>query len=568
MHRSLPAIQVCGALIAALLGLELRADALELERTTSGKPIVIRFIHPDRQAAAVLRLFEGCPAPHPAAALAAWKRASRDPDQLGKPVEAVVSFFNPEMIQEWSVFHDAQLQLGLDPKTGSARWLFTVPGDDGTIAALITALRLSGGSNEAALENGTIAVERMGGPGAAVGARSASGVMMASSRAELDRRLPLGIPGPSARAAAGRLKEGPTAPSTDPDSGLVFRIEPGRLALPERGSVSTLRAIGLARGLGCRAVVGSLGLVDDQVGLELTSELDLAQPLAEAGARNPRIDPEWLKWIPAGEAVAVASIATGRGDAYWEGVFALADRVDRADPARANLAPLRTRINLLASAVGARLEADLWPHLQGVTVALLADPDKPERPVRAALVLQMDEEAAARHLVADVLPRLAALWGRTKTENKPGPLPVAGPVAAADSVAPRSLGRPGGRPLEAAARGRTVLVGWGDQTLEVMFGAAEHSGSSVVPLIGAAGAGPALEPPARFGAFWPGRIRLPLKGLDGPTPLVRCLGEGSPIIWTGWNLDGRAHDRVRWRDLRRLVRHFLDAIPLDPATVR
>ena len=67
-------------------------------------------------------------------------------------------------------------------------------------------------------------------------------------------------------------------------------------------------------------------------------------------------------------------IARGRPRrGYWDGVFALADRVDRADPARANLAPLRTRINLLASAVGARLEADFWPHLRGVTVAWLAN---------------------------------------------------------------------------------------------------------------------------------------------------------------------------------------------------
>jgi hypothetical protein len=472
------------------------------------------------------------------------------------------------MVREWSVFHEARFQLGFDPETGTRQWRLTVPGDDGTLAALITALRLSGGSNEAPVGNGTIAVNRLGGPGAAVAARSAGGVVLASSRAELERGLPPGISGPSARLEAVGLKDDSGVPAADPDSGLVFRIEPGRMTVPARGSVATRRAIELARGLGCRTVDGRLGLVGDQVGLEITSELDPARPFAPGSAGNLAIDTEWLKWIPAGEAVAVASLAAGRGAAYWERAFALADRVDRADPARANLAPLRTRINLLASAAGARLEADLWPHLRGVTVAWLANPDKPEQSGRAVAVLQMDEDRAAQHLVADVLPRLAALWRRAKVETRPGQPqpPDAVRVAAGVSAVTRSLGRPGGRPLDAAARGRTVLVGWGDQALETMFRAAAHPEQSVMPLMGAASAGLAPQPLARVGAFWPGRMRLPVKGLDGPTPLVRCLADGPPIVWTGWNLDGRARDRVRWHDLHGLVRHFLAAIPLDSAT--
>ena len=144
MHRFFAFIAACVALLAGLLLMEPRASAIEFEQATSGEPIVVRLIHPDRQAAAVLRLFEGCAAPHPAAALAAWKRSTRDPNQLGKPLEAVISFFNPEMVREWSVFHEARFQLGFDPETGSGRWRLTVPGDDGTLAALITALRLSG----------------------------------------------------------------------------------------------------------------------------------------------------------------------------------------------------------------------------------------------------------------------------------------------------------------------------------------------------------------------------------------------------------------------------------------
>ena len=76
------------------------------------------------------------------------------------------------------------------------------------------------------------------------------------------------------------------------------------------------------------------------------------------------------------------SLAFEPGQAYWDSAFALADRVEKTDPARAELAPLRARINLLAGAAGARLEADLWPHLRGLTTGLLGEPTRPgARPV-------------------------------------------------------------------------------------------------------------------------------------------------------------------------------------------
>ncbi len=416
------------ALASGLVVVQPRARAIDPGPATYDEPVVVRLVHLDRQAAAVLRLFEGTAAPHPAAALAAWKRSTRDPNQLGKPLEAAISFLNPEMVREWSVFHEASFQLGFHPETGSARWRLTVPGDDGTIAAPITALRLSGGGTEEPVRNGTVAVTRLGGPSAAVAARGAGGVILASSRAEIDQGLQPGFSRPSTRQKAPGLKKAPglnEEPATlaaDIESGLVFRIEPGRLTLPSAGSLATRCAIELCGGLGCRTVLGSVGVFEDRVELEMASELESALP-PSPGAGNVTIDQEWLKWIPAGEAVAVASLAVGRGEGYWDAVFALADRIDRADPARAKLVPLRTRINLLASAVGARLEADLWPHLRGVTFGWLANLDQPDHLGRALLVLQMDEERAARQLAEDVLPRLVTLWGKSKVATGPGQPP-------------------------------------------------------------------------------------------------------------------------------------------------
>ena len=74
------------------------------------------------------------------------------------------------------------------------------------------------------------------------------------------------------------------------------------------------------------------------------------------------------------------------------------------------MAPLRSRVNLLATAAGARLEGDLWPHLRGVTIAVLADPRGLSRPERS-LILHIDEEPRLVGSPTRSLPRLARLGG-------------------------------------------------------------------------------------------------------------------------------------------------------------
>jgi hypothetical protein len=60
---------------------------------------MVRLVHPERQAAEVLRLFEGTCATSPAAALTAWKRSNPRPGWLAKPLEAVIATFNPGMVR-------------------------------------------------------------------------------------------------------------------------------------------------------------------------------------------------------------------------------------------------------------------------------------------------------------------------------------------------------------------------------------------------------------------------------------------------------------------------------------
>lgn len=501
--------------------------------------LIVRLVHPDRQAEEVLKLFRGSRAPHPAAALAAWKRATREPNQLGKPLEAVISFLNPEMTAEWGVLHEAEFQLGFDPKCAAARWRMAVPRDDGTFAALITALRLSGGGHETPLEVGGRNVERLGGKDAAVGLRSdPQGVVLAS--------MPEGL---------GGIVSNPKELSSLDDaigSGMVFRADPGTLTLPDTAKLGLRRAIELARGLGCRRAIGSIGLRGDRLALDVDTEFEGGQSLPGREQAAPEIDPAWLGWVPADEAVAFASLALGRGAAFWDALFAAADRVDRVDPSRVELAPLRTRVNLLATAAGIRLEADLWPHLRGITVALLVDRETPARPTRVLVALHLDEPAAARRVVDDVLPRLAGLAsGFRKPTKAPPNLP-----------GPRQLGRIAGRPLEASLRGRDVVVGWGEGTHSSALKAGSQPERSASTLLDRCRAGPRTHPPDRAGAIWPGRMPLRVRWLDSASPLTRALAGGDPIVWAGWTHADHAVDRVSWAGLPATVRRFLESVPL------
>src|SRR5437868_6200587 len=101
--------------------------------------LTVHLVRPDRQLARLLDLFEGTRAPHPAAALSAWKRANRDSRGLGKAREAAIAMLNPEMVQEWRTLDRADLIIAFDSGDGHARWYTILPRDDGTFAALATA---------------------------------------------------------------------------------------------------------------------------------------------------------------------------------------------------------------------------------------------------------------------------------------------------------------------------------------------------------------------------------------------------------------------------------------------
>jgi hypothetical protein len=546
------------------------------ETPVAGDALVVRMVHPDRQALEALKSFAGARVAHPAAALAAWKRSAREPNLLGKPVEAVISMFNPEMAAEWKVLHDAEVRIDVGAADGSARWYAIVPRDDGTVSAAVTAMRMTDGTTEnpIRLAGKEFGVERLGPAGAVVSARIGEVLIIGSSRDDLARGLQSLVgkpPLPPADAAHFEVRRGSTVPrlETKVDSGLVFDFDPGRLSAGV-GTTTYRRAVALLQGLGSRRINGDLALNDDQLALDVTTLLTNPVPPSSSTAA---IDRAWLTWVPARDAMGAVSIAFESGAAFWDRAFALADRVERADPARGEVAPIRTRFNLLAAAAGVRPEVDLWPHLKGVTASVIADPSQPGRPGGALVVLHMDAEASAGRLAMDVLPRLTALFtGKKWSGNKPGGDPVpkpapAKPTGPAPEQNASQLGTAGGRSLVVYRRGRDAVIAWGDAALSASVEAAGKPDRSIAALCtdwARIGKGP----PQRLGVIWPARCWPPIRGVDTTSPAWRVLAQDPPAVWWGWTGADEAHDSIHFAALRQRVHQFLDQLPLDPSPLR
>lgn len=468
----------------------------------AGEPapaLVVRAERPDEQLRRLLALFDGARAASPAEALAGWRRATGRDDGLPKAEQAVIALFNPEMVAELRTLDGAEAALGFDGDR--PRWAATVPGDDGTFAALATALALTDGGPEPPLP-GAEAVDRLGPPGSLLMASTPAGaVALASDRDGL-------------ASALDRLAGDPPGGGDRP-SGWTARLDVA--ALGAGGPARRRQLAEALRGLGCRAVESVGGLDGDALSVVLTGAFAAAPP-GSSGA----VDPSWLEWVPADRAAMAGALALDPNPGAWDAAFALADRVEMADPARARAGPLRDRLNLAALASGGvRPEADLWPLLRGVTAAALAEPGS-GRAVGGLLALHAADAEAAERIVRRVVRPLAARWGR---------------------------------PPDVAVREATVLLAWGAGTLDAARDARDHPGRSIGPTLQAAW-GEAR--PQRVGAVWLGRLEAVARRVP-----VGALAEAPPVLWWGESHPGGTRDVLRWADLKPAVRKFLDRLPLE-----
>ncbi len=473
-------------------------------RPAEGKPapaIRVALSQPDAQLGELLGLFRGARAEHPAAALAAWKRASAEPKRLGKPLEALIAAFNPSMIGELRTLDGARGTLRFDPDDARPDWWVGLPRDDGTFAALGAALALTDGESDGSLEGRP--VDRLGRAGSPWMAHGPAGLIIAADRAGLDR----------ARLEAAR------APAADPSApqGISAALDPRACwGLLESRSIDA-RRLGeiLAGGTGPPGLAGSARLAGSGLSVSVVASWD------RAVGPSRSIDPSWLDRTPAHRAAVAFALAIEPGPGPWASLFELLDRVERVDPARANVAPSRLRIGLLARAGGVRIEEDWIPHLVGASGWIAADATG--RGVAAGLVaLHFDDEAS-----------LSRSFSR---------------LAIPDAV------RKGLIDPALTLDGRTLLLSWGREAWADSEAARAAAGRS---------ARRPVEPEVAFQVSgWPGRwAGLATEG----SPLAAALLDSEPVIVRGrWRSASTLDVGANWPGLDGLVRRFLERIPLDP----
>ena len=396
------------------------------------------------------------------------------------------------------------------------RWRALIPGDDGSFAAITTALALTDGAADEPLGNRLVL--RLGGAGSAVATRADRRLLLASDREEL-RGGALAI---KVRRSSHRFPESQESTST-----LTRRNWNRRRSYPFGESSRRLRALGSAQ---CS---GRLRLEGDTLSFELTSSID-RPPQASAA-----IEPSWLDPIPVSGTIAAFAVAFEPTPEAIAAAFALADRVEKADPAHADVAPIRTRLNLLAAVARVRPDIDVWPRVKGVSGFLLADERKDIG--GALIVVHMVDGESAKRMVAETIPRLLATYSKPARPDAPAQLTFQGQTINAEVI------------------DRDVWLTWGQKLL-------------APPLSTPRGSRPDRRglDCERVGKFESRNAPGP-SGPDasGHSPrsgsaLDRVLDEAPPVVWLG-SLDGRTLvDVIQWKGLHDLVKQVLDVLPLDP----
>ena len=292
----------------------------------------------------VLKLFAGARVAHPAAALAAWKRSARDPHQLGKPLEAVIAIFNPEMAarMEGVARRRASHRSRSEPMEGplvchrATRRRDLIGGGHGDEDDRRRRRRIQSHS-----QGKEVAVERLGPAGAMVSARIGDTLILGSSRDELRTRAspcrrrnrhPCRLTRPGPRP--GELRPSPTSKTGSIPAWSLSWIPVD--SMRARGRRQTGGPWPCCRGWARRRINGNLALNDDNLlALDVTTLLTRAGPSSPLPAAGPAVvDRAWLTWVPARDAMGVVSMAFEPGAAFWDSAFALADRIERADPSR------------------------------------------------------------------------------------------------------------------------------------------------------------------------------------------------------------------------------------------
>ena len=434
--------------------------------------IVLQPVKPDVQLERLIALFEGSRAASPAAALAQWRKSRKNATSLGKGLEAAIAVLNPEMVAEVKPLDGSEIVVDFDVASGEPHWFAAFPRDDGTLAAVGTALALTDGKREPPLEESQL--DRLGPPGSAMMTQNGQWVVVAGAREDLKNGLEL-------------LK----TPRVGGEPGAWLRVNPGHLA---RARSVTSRRIGLAlQGAHVGRLDAFVTLKDEQLAIEAKSEAP--------DPRVPPVDAKWMDFVPDSAAVAFAYAFDPSREA-WDSLFTTLDAIEKADPANAKLATVRAQVNLFATLAGVKPEVDLWPKLRAVWGHVAMD-----RGTLTGAVIHLDlvDAASAERIRDEVVPKVAK-----SLRADPGDL--AGGL--------RDLGVIANRRMSVASRGSRVVIAWGPMaTVEPP----EHSAAGILaPRLGTGQV-------HRCVVVWPGRIHQ----FEAESPLAAALEKSPPAIWWG-----------------------------------
>ena len=478
----------------------------------------VRTDGPGTQLERLLALFQGTKAPHPAAALTYWREATRGRGGPGKAAEAAIAALNPAMVRELKPLDGAVVRFNTDPETRQTQWYANVFHDDGALAAAATALALTDGAPQEPIAGAEVV--RTGPEGSWLIANRPGRLVVAPGRETL---------------AAG-LNASPDDPTPAEElTGLVARLDPD--GLRTSGASLSARRVGEAlAGLTVTSAVGRLSFEGDDLCLDVKS---LRGPRG-VPRPGPGIQPGWLDPLATGRLLGAATASLDGGAAEVDDWFRLLDRVEKADPSRAQVAPLRVRLNLIAAAARVRPEADLWPNLRGISLVVLDDSK------RGLVGLHTADPASATRLADETVVRLTSAF----LKARPGD-----PTADGS----RTLGTIGGRPITLVTRRESLWIGWGDRALADGLAGPDAPASNLArDYFGAA-------TPRRVGLVWPDRLARSLKFNDS---LVKALVGAPPVTWVGRDEGHDARDVVKAGGLHEVVRRGLDALPLKPPTDR
>jgi hypothetical protein len=462
----------------------------------------IRLVRPRAQGERVLGFFQEARSPHPAAALAAYRRARGGESGLSKAAEAAIAAINPRMIAELASLDDASLAFSRAPD-GRLCWNALIPRDDGTFAALATALTLTDGGPDAPIDG--LAVDRLGPRDAPVATRAPGAFVLASSRDDL-------------RAGIDRART-PVAPCSEPGGALVLGLDPRFLV--DKGQTLAVRRVGEALlGLGCTTMEATIAFGDDSVSATITGTYKDRAPCGGVAMSQ-----RWLEGIPVEGTVAAFVFAIDPAPAARDRAFAILDRVEKADPARAAVAPLRVRLDLFARLAGVRPEVDVWPVVKGVSGFVSIDASG--RVDGVLLRLHAIDEAAAARLRDAIVPRIVAAL-RLKSTEANGRLAI----------------EAGGYKVTVDRRRSALVIGLGPTI-------ADRSAAAEAGPFG--GVGFRFRGEAqRCMLFWPGRLRW------------LNLPDAQLVAWVGRSEGNQTIDTVFSNGLKSSVRRIVDRLPFDP----